>query len=302
MFKINSANLALYLIEKYKSNWDDGNPDLTTKVTSREHEYEYALLQLHKKTQSGIGERVLNKKVLEIGCGHGGICVYASMNGASSVVGIDLSSEVLDIANSLKSEFETKQLIRKNNIQFIKASTENLPFEDNSFDLIIADNVFEHVEDLDATLKECKRVLVDGGILFAPTFPSILSKAGPHLKYGTKIPWLHVFFTEKAICSALFKRAIKHPELKLFEYYEGLINKPNNFRDVRKYKDLNYITNKKMKDAIKRSGLKLTQFSVHRSLTFKMLFRLFPFLSKTNIDDILSTGSSFKAVKAKSNV
>ncbi len=296
MFKINNPDFALYLIERYKSAWSKGNPSLVSKAGTIEHEHEYALLQLQKKTVSGFGEKVLDKNILEIGCGHGGICVFAAMNGAKKVVGIDLSDEALAIANSLKSKFVEKGL-REDNLVFQKVFAEDLPFPNESFDLIIADNVFEHVSDLELTLIECKKVMMHGAIIYAPTFPSIYSKFGPHLKYGTKIPWLHIFFTEKAICQALYKRAVKHPELKLFEWYGGLINKPNTFRDVRRYQDLNYITNKKMKQAIKNSGLELIHFHVYRSFWGKFLFKILPFLAKTQLDDIISTGSSFKAQK-----
>ncbi|MCF8494921.1 MAG: class I SAM-dependent methyltransferase, partial [Rickettsiaceae bacterium] len=91
MFKINSSSLALFFIENYNSKWNTGHPDIKSTVGSFDYEYEYALLQLNKKTISGIGVKLLNKHVLEIGCGHGGICVYASMNGANEVIGIDLS-------------------------------------------------------------------------------------------------------------------------------------------------------------------------------------------------------------------
>lgn len=297
MFKINNVNFALFLIERYNSPWSKGNPSLVSKAGSIEHEHEYALLQLQNKTISGFGEKVLDKNILEIGCGHGGISIFAVMNGAKKVVGIDLSDEALAIANSLKMKFIEKGLVREDKIEFQKVFAEDLPFPEDSFDLVIADNVFEHVTDLEQTLNECKKVMKRGSIIYAPTFPSIHSKFGPHLKYGTKIPWLHVFFTEKAICGALYKRAMKHPELKLFDWYGGLVNKPSMFRDVRRYKDLNYITNKKMKQAIKNSGLELIDFQVYRSFWLKLIFKIFPFLAKTQLDDILSTGSSFKAQK-----
>lgn len=50
-------------------------------------------------------------------------------------------------------------------INFQVASGDNLPFEDNSLDLIICYETLEHVEDPGASLKEIKRVLNKNGTL-----------------------------------------------------------------------------------------------------------------------------------------
>ena len=47
----------------------------------------------------------------------------------------------------------------------IIADAADLPFEDDSFDLIFSSNVLEHVEQLDVAFKEMKRVLAPGGVM-----------------------------------------------------------------------------------------------------------------------------------------
>jgi len=42
---------------------------------------------------------------------------------------------------------------------------ERLPFEDNSIDEILADNVFEHITNLEHVMNECHRVVKQGGLL-----------------------------------------------------------------------------------------------------------------------------------------
>jgi ubiquinone/menaquinone biosynthesis C-methylase UbiE len=297
MLKINSPKLALFLIERYKSNWDKGNPNIDAVIGTEDFSYKYALMQVKKKTISGIGVEVMDKDIVEIGCGQGGICLFMAMNGANSVIGIDVSDEVLHTAETIKGKFIEKGFVRPNQVRFEKSFAEKLDIPDESIDLVIADNVFEHVTDIELTLKECKRILKKNGILHIPGYPSILSKFGPHLKYGTKIPWLHIFFTEKAICEAVYLRAIKYPELKLFEYYGGLDKQPKTFRDVRPYKDLSYITNKKMKAAISKIGFKIEAFGCSRPLWATLLVKIFPIIKKTNLDDILSKGTFVKLVK-----
>lgn len=294
---ISSSNLALFFIERYKSIWDHGHPGVKAEVGAEDFELQYALMQIRNKVVNGIEIDLLKKKVLEIGCGHGGICVYAAMNGASEVVGIDLSDDALAMAAKVKAKFETEDLVRRDIVSFKYSGAEKIDYPDEYFDVIIADNVLEHVSDIEGVLRECNRLLKHGGAVLIPNFPSIYSKFGPHLKYGSKIPWLHIFFTEKAICEAVYKRAVKYPALGLFDYYGGLKDNPKTFREVRKYKDLSYITNLKFKKAYQNSGLTLTSMYVSRPLAGRLLFKLMPFLSHTRLDDIFSTGT--KAILKK---
>ncbi len=294
---INSHKLALLFIERYKSKWDKGHPGVKSEIGTQEHELAYAYFQIRNKTKQGLGVEVMHKRVLEIGCGQGGVCINIAMNGAYAVTGIDVSDKALQAASRVKERFEADGLIRRDILTFEKAFAEELPFADESFDLIIADNVFEHVSDLTKTLIECKRVLKPEGIIYAPNFPSILSSTGPHLKYGSKIPWLHIFFTEKAICEAVYQRALKYPELKLFDYYGGLKDRPDNFRDIRPYKDLNYITHKKFKEAANTANLKIISMHSKRPRLGKAVIKFLPFLKRTPWDDIFSTGTAAKLQK-----
>lgn len=289
---ISSSSLALWLIERYKSARFPDNRPPRYEIGSEEHEFNYVRQTISNESKKGIGVTVYEKDVLEIGCGRGGISICIAMNAANSVTGIDISDDALRTAEKVKGIYEYRKLIRKDVVSFKKENVEQLSFPDESFDVVIADNVFEHVANLSHTIKECKRVLKKGGILYVPNFPPIYSRFGPHLKYGSKIPWLHVFFTEKAICRAVYKRALKHPELKLFEYYPGLKDQPLTFRDVRKHKDLNYITNQKFIRAVRKNGMHLNRITFKRSVYQKILVALLPFLRKTRLGDILSFGTA----------
>jgi len=54
-----------------------------------------------------------------------------------------------------------------NGVQIFKGQSDSLPFSDNSFDVVTAISVFEHIEPIliSQTLKEIERVLKFGGIL-----------------------------------------------------------------------------------------------------------------------------------------
>ena len=55
-----------------------------------------------EKSHFRFGVDVYQKNVLEIGCGHGEICVFSSLVGAKEVVRIDLSDPALETTNILK--------------------------------------------------------------------------------------------------------------------------------------------------------------------------------------------------------
>lgn len=57
---------------------------------------------------------------------------------------------------------------------------EPLPFEDESFDVVISSQVLEHVEEFDKYLNECNRVLRRGGLLFLSTHGTWQFHAAPY--------------------------------------------------------------------------------------------------------------------------
>lgn len=118
------------------------------------HEQNYLLVMKSLK---------LTDRVLEVGCGEGIVAVFMAKMGIS-VTAIDISP-----ANLLAA----KELARKEGIEdkiiFMEGDVENIPFNDNSFDVVIADNVLEHLPDFKRGLKEVKRVTKKRAIIALPT-------------------------------------------------------------------------------------------------------------------------------------
>ena len=103
----------------------------------------------------------VGKRVLDAACGSGyGSKILAET--AENVCGIDISSEAVAFANeNYKAE----------NISFQCASVAELPFQDQSFDLIVSFETLEHVDEQtqQAFLREIRRTLKPGGILVMST-------------------------------------------------------------------------------------------------------------------------------------
>ncbi|MFC7679688.1 class I SAM-dependent methyltransferase [Paenibacillus sp. GCM10028914] len=98
-----------------------------------------------------------NSRILEVGCGTGRTACYLKEQGFN-VTAIDLHENML---NKARARAEAMGL----DIHFQKADVCSLPFEDNQFDLIIAESVTVFT-DASRSLSEYCRVLDKGGTLY----------------------------------------------------------------------------------------------------------------------------------------
>jgi len=94
-------------------------------------------------------------RVLEIGCGGGGLLRMLHERGAS-VVGIDALNVALNLARRRDVALQRLYVVQ------IGADI-TLPFRDASFDAIIGQHVVEHLPDVSAALREWKRLLKPNG-------------------------------------------------------------------------------------------------------------------------------------------
>ena len=90
------------------------------------------------------------KKVMDIGCGPRGSLEWA--NNAALRIGLDT------LANKY-----IKMEGKKHKMKYVQGGAEQIPFEDNLFDVISSFNSLDHVDDLTLSIKEIKRVLKPGG-------------------------------------------------------------------------------------------------------------------------------------------
>jgi ubiquinone/menaquinone biosynthesis C-methylase UbiE len=97
--------------------------------------------------------------VLDVGCGLGfpAIEVAVRLGVTSVVTGIDPWEAALDRARLKKRVYDI------GNVQFVQGHAEDMPFEDDHFDLIVSNNGINNVEDMERSLAECHRVCRPGG-------------------------------------------------------------------------------------------------------------------------------------------
>lgn len=108
--------------------------------------------------------------ILDLGCGYGWHCRYASDNGARSILGIDQSVNMIARARSINSA---------PNIGYRVCSIAEFGFPENAYDLVISNLVLHYIGDLDEVYKRVRRTLRPGGeFVFNIEHPSFTAGVG----------------------------------------------------------------------------------------------------------------------------
>jgi SAM-dependent methyltransferase len=95
------------------------------------------------------------RMVLEVGCG-AGVDLARFARGGAHVTGVDLAPSAIALA---RANFEQQGL----NARLEVADGEQLPFPDNSFDLVYAHGVVQYTANPGRLVAECRRVVRPGG-------------------------------------------------------------------------------------------------------------------------------------------
>lgn len=111
--------------------------------------------EMLEELQKTVG--VKGKKILEVGAGMGGDSVYLAKQGAF-VTALDYTDEALDAIREHAKKGGVELSIKQ-------GDTRQLPFKDESFDVVFHQGLLEHFRDPLAILKEHVRVLRIGGYL-----------------------------------------------------------------------------------------------------------------------------------------
>jgi len=123
------------------------NPDLLNEHLAR---YRFAARCIAARARGAV--------ILDAGCGAG----YGTREfpGAASVIGMDIAHDALVHAQSSYA---------RPGVYFARGRLESLPFADGSFDLVLAFEVIEHLENWRDMLQEARRVLKPSGVLLVST-------------------------------------------------------------------------------------------------------------------------------------
>ena len=105
-----------------------------------------AFFQIEKMIPEG------SNGILDVGCGRGEFLEYLSKKGFRNLAAIDISEEAIAFVKKILPDCDARVSIG-----------EKMPFDNDSFELILCLGVLEHFLDIEGGIKEMQRVLKPGG-------------------------------------------------------------------------------------------------------------------------------------------
>ena len=116
-----------------------------------------------------------HKRILDVGCGMGQTLIAAQLPANVEAYGVDCDSEAV----------EAGRRVVPSNIKLLSASGENLPFEDEYFDLVFSRVALPYMN-INKALREFARVLKPGGDLWLTLHPAsmVFSRAKHSARAG----------------------------------------------------------------------------------------------------------------------
>lgn len=172
------------------------------------------LLNEHLARYTFAARLARGKRVLDAGCGSG----YGSAElalAAQSVVGMDVADEAVEFA---------RENYRLANLRFERGSCAALPHPDASFDLVVAFEVIEHIENWRDFLREARRVLAPNGQFIVST-PNKLYYTESRGAQGENPFHVHEFEFEEF--RSELKEVFPHVSLYLENHVEGMTFQPH---------------------------------------------------------------------------
>lgn len=171
-----------------------------------------------------------NIKALDIGFGLGFPMIELAMRlgSTSEVYGIDPWEAAIERAKFKINVYQVK------NIKITNGVAENLPYDDNFFDLIVSNNGINNVEDIKKTLSECYRVC-------------------------------------KTDAQFVFTMNLKDTMIEFYNVYEDVLKEKEMHEEIKKMKEQIYSKRKpltEMENLVKESGFKVNQIK-HDLFSFR---------------------------------
>ncbi len=161
------------------SDYKQGGQDRKSIATS---------LKLLRRVFPGFDETIKGKRVLDHGCGEGWQCVGMIHAGADYAVGLESNEKTLSAAREV---ITGEGLAGK--VEFFSSLP---PALENSFDIVISQNCFEHYPDPEKALTEMRVALKEGGRLYITFGPPWFAPYGSHMHFFTRVPWVNILFSE----------------------------------------------------------------------------------------------------------
>ena len=139
----------------------------------------YARMARSRKGLAGAGEwqtlkallpDFAGRRVVDLGCGYGWHCAWAAEHGARSVLGVDVSARMLEVA-------------RERNaapcIEYRRCAMEDLELPEGCADVVLSSLALHYVRDYEALMARIAKWLAPGGVLVFSVEHPVFTAQGP---------------------------------------------------------------------------------------------------------------------------
>lgn len=155
-----------------------------------------------------------NAKLLDVGCGKGYITDLIKKNMDSfEITGLDYSISAINFAHK-----------NFNDIEFIVGDAYKIPYVDEYFDVVVCNNLWEHVPDPISLLNGISRVLKPGGYLLISTPSRYRLSNVINILKGKRINFLSTYHVTEYTVGQVYEQ-LKYGDYKDIKHYSPKINK-----------------------------------------------------------------------------
>jgi ubiquinone/menaquinone biosynthesis C-methylase UbiE len=145
-------------------------------------------------------DQVKDAHVLELGCGNGLLWKANAIR-----IPQDWNLTLSDFSQGMLKETQNNLNAQIKNVAYIEIDAEEIKYPDNTFDIVIANNILYHVRHIKKALAEISRVLKADGKLYSTTMgsnhmkelKSIMAEFNPSSKYEDSLSVLAESFSLK---------------------------------------------------------------------------------------------------------
>lgn len=203
---------------------------LHTEDAARTRSGEEYLVERRERARTNLeryGVELAATRFLEVGCGTGAKTeFYGHVLAPRIAVGVDVDPDPLRVGVA------SGVLAGEHAPSLILAPPYVLPFRDAAFDLVLCEEVLEHVAEPERLLGEIARVLAPGGRALLLIGPMYLHAKGPHLQNHLSVLWPHVLFSKRTI-ERLVRSKPEGEGLETHEYLMTVFLTLNRLRESR---------------------------------------------------------------------
>lgn len=167
----------------------------------------FGLHRVWKRRLLNLAQARPGDRTLDLCCGTGDIALALGKHGAE-VVGLDFSEPMLQVARE-----KLKKQSPQSKVEFIRGDAQQIPFPENTFDVVTIGYGLRNLADLDAGLRDMLRVTKPGGRLLALEFGKPDNSVWRAMYFGYLKFFLPIFgkiFCGNSAAYAYILESLKH--------------------------------------------------------------------------------------------